>query len=1763
MRKNKILEKLLAIILIFTLTSANFAFVTKSFASSLAETIFGVKSDTGHKNVEFEAYFGTEEEKETSVISDVNNGELAISMDLNVKDSGYLKNAKIEIAETAEGNGLNFELAGNEAKVEQEFVSEENSNSLLDSMVSATEENEESSDLMDAMVSEEFSNPLFDTFSGESEQVNESVEPETEEQPVLPEGVQSIEDNVVNLYQISSNSELKIDLPIKYKNESFVNEKKFSNDCLVKFSGIYVDDDGEENEVSREYTLRVSWKDEREVRVESSIEKYIDYEKGVIVQTSVKVDNSSSRNTLPVKESNVIIDVPEFLNVRPSNVTVVANSTMGTNGQTPETITFNENNWYYNQDENKLVINVSNQKQLVTVNEYEDEYLKEADKEVVEEERFYNGTGIDEYLITYTYNDVDAGEGPTTVYSNVEARMTTFSGVEQDEFINIVTNNNNYEFSLEGQTGDIVSLYIETETGEVSKAYAYANYNNSEKYEVELKSNTIVNVSYPDIINGLNVEDVENAYIDKEGNRIPTDDLYYKQISIAKEGFTKILGEEGSIRILDVNGNELATINNETEVNESGFIVVGFGERYSRLSYEISKPVAEGNLIINNVKAMKNSTIDKATLANVASLNTASVIRADYNYVENRVDVASKESNVNLKDTTSKVNLVLDRDNLSTLAVNSDVEMRLELNNAMDTSDVFGHSVYEVTLPESIETVEVTNVSMLYGEGLEISSAELIDGRIIRITVDGVQEGINSGVLTNGTNIVINANLKVNLFTPAKSESIKLNYTNNEATGYSDNGTTETAITYSAPTGLVAVNSIFNYDNVGTTLTSVRQGEKEDIIDIYAEAKTATMEVVVMNNNGNKVSNLAVLGRIPFKGVKDIATQDDLGTTLDTKLVSGIISDEHNKTEFKVYYSENGEATKDLDNQENGWVLEPESLENMKSYLIVPVDDKYEMEDAEVLRFTYNYEIPANLTHNEKFVGTFLAYYTNNSDVAVTDEETVPDKVALTTGAGPEVTVEASVNRETVKEFEEIQINLVAKNTGSDRADNVVIELPLPNEVEYVSHETKNENAEVNVENNVLKVAVPSLEREETVEATVALKVKEAPKDGKLNFTAKATAKDLGTAVEAQVQTVNVTSAEFEITETDRSDIDEEVVYIAGRELKLSIKVKNLTRDTLKNVIVEKVLPQEFTFEKAYVLGYEADGVTSYEEIQGTYDESSRKVTLKIDELEGRRSKQLYVIAKTNGLSDDSTKKTVGTTTTVKADGTDIYESNELLLNIASPVLVVSQTTDKADTYIKEGDAVTYTFTVRNDGDAIAKDVVLTDQIPEGLKVQKVSYIANGIPVDRKVSSSSEAVVRTDIEPGKELVANVKMLASSLNGAEEKTVTNYATLSSSTMEETSTNSITHIIESNEEYKNILASGQTTATTTPNQATQSNIDKTYKITGIAWLDSNENGTRDDGEELLSGISAKLVNSETGVIQKSATTDSLGAYSFAGISNGNYLIIFDYDTVKYTVTAYNKDGVATGVNSDALTTKVEQDGRSRNAAITDVITISNGSVSNIDIGLVLADTFDLKLDKTVSKVTIQDGANRTTHSEFDNVKLAKSEIASKYVSGSIAYIEYTMTVSNVGDVAGYAKKIIDYVPEGMTFNSSLKDNQGWYTGTDGNLYYTGLSETELKSNESKTIKLVLTKQMTEDNTGLVHNIAEIYEDYNIYGISDCNSTPGNKAQKENDLSFADTAILIKTGEVFIYTSVIITTILLGSIVIFIAYNKIVLSKRKGGV
>ena len=89
-------------------------------------------------------------------------------------------------------------------------------------------------------------------------------------------------------------------------------------------------------------------------------------------------------------------------------------------------------------------------------------------------------------------------------------------------------------------------------------------------------------------------------------------------------------------------------------------------------------------------------------------------------------------------------------------------------------------------------------------------------------------------------------------------------------------------------------------------------------------------------------------------------------------------------------------------------------------------------------------------------------------------------------------------------------------------------------------------------------------------------------------------------------------------------------------------------------------------------------------------------------------------------------------------------------------------------------------------------------------------------------------------------------------------------------------------------------------------------------------------------------------------------------------------------------------------------IEIDGKTKNVAITDVIAINNGSMSGIDIGLMLADSFDLQLEKTVSKITVQTSKGTSTET-FDNLRLAKTEIASKYVSGATVLVEFSVPPS----------------------------------------------------------------------------------------------------------------------------------------------------------
>lgn len=335
-----------------------------------------------------------------------------------------------------------------------------------------------------------------------------------------------------------------------------------------------------------------------------------------------------------------------------------------------------------------------------------------------------------------------------------------------------------------------------------------------------------------------------------------------------------------------------------------------------------------------------------------------------------------------------------------------------------------------------------------------------------------------------------------------------------------------------------------------------------------------------------------------------------------------------------------------------------------------------------------------------------------------------------------------------------------------------------------------------------------------------------------------------------------------------------------------------------------------------------------------------------------------------------------------------------------------------------------------------------------------------------------------------------------------------------------------------------------------------IEKTYSISGTAWFDENEDGIKDEKEKLLKGILVKIKQINQNNVaeylkdaegnQVTVITDNQGKYEFKDLKSGKYIVEFEYNTKTYTLTPVtNKDSVPTApTTSEGTTVK------------TDTLNLIGQNIENINIGLVLNKKFDLELNKYITKITVKNNSG-TTEYNYNNEQLAKVEIKAKQMASSTVLVEYVIEVKNNGAVPGTASVIVDYLPKGLKFSSEMNTN--WYQGTDGNIYTEELKEVMLEPGETKQVKLILTKAMTENNTGTFTNGAEIYEDKNDFGLVDTNSTPANQEQKENDYSTAELIISTATGSSVMYIGIIIASMLILGGGIYLINKKVIYKKN----
>ena len=565
---------------------------------------------------------------------------------------------------------------------------------------------------------------------------------------------------------------------------------------------------------------------------------------------------------------------------------------------------------------------------------------------------------------------------------------------------------------------------------------------------------------------------------------------------------------------------------------------------------------------------------------------------------------------------------------------------------------------------------------------------------------------------------------------------------------------------------------------------------------------------------------------------------------------------------------------------------------------------------------------------------------------------------------------------------------------------------------------------------------------------------------------------------------------------------------------KFKINIENLTEEDMSNVTLDVKLPM--VFKQIY----------SVEEFEGSsWDQKTNILHIPNITIEKKSIKTILI----NIVPEDFEKTVETITATVLYEDKTIELSDSIEL-IAPATIKATLTSNKEGVTLKPNEEIIYTVNLKNESSEFASVNVKFPSITQ-FDITKIEYKNKTTGQTKYISGASILGEITSIYLNGEDEAEIKLYCIAKELENDSTQVVYASITGRQIVDTETNKLTNKISK----KTQTIPDNPDKPDKPDQPDKPDkpdkpdepvvVKNNNTVKGTAWLDKNQDGRRDNDEILLKDIQAVLIDSKTSEEVAKTVTDAKGQYEFTKVKDGSYIVEFRYNTDTFTVTDYKKQGVDEELNSDVIRTT--QNGET--VAKTEVVELSGEKVAIFDAGFVVNKKFDMWLNKGITKVTVRNDSGTESYS-FNSADLAKVEIKDKYVKGSIILVEYEISITNVGELEGFTKKIADNMPEGMTFNSEL--NSAWYEGTDGKLYCNSMADKELAPGETAIVKLILTKEMKDDKVGTILNKANIEEVYNEYLINDTN--------KENDSSEASLIVSIKTGQAESYMWLVIVVI-----------------------
>ena len=1711
---SKLFEKIIALIMVIILMSANL-FIIGEFTIAHAlnnEELNEQTSKTNQKNVEFNSYFYGEIHNQTF---DIGSEDAKIYLKFKVSNAGYIDNGT-----TVEFQNANFKIKDG---ITSEYI----------------------------------------------------------------KSVDSTNNKIV-LNKINNGSDITIEVPIEILEGDNVSLDYFSKETTTKLLGTYVDGEGERKSLEKEVVNKLSWKGTAEAELNVEAIKYIPYnieenvttnenanqgaeastnqstnqsttpEVGVDlgagentetttqaseeesesldenfgVMVQVKVNSNVKDSSLPIKNTMIEVTAPEINNAKPTSVTVIANKTEATNGKA-DGVEFTNSNYSYNIETGKVTINTANLQDSIS----------------------WKKNVTDEYLVTYIFEGKEIYD--YVVKNGIDSNIIATSNLSvYNNEETTVTNQIAYELKYTEPVGEMTDFEM-VATNDISKGYVYANYEAKNKQETEYYTDYIATIYSAKLTTSLEFEQEYDKFLTEEERQAyttidETNYAYNKRIEISQAIFNKILGEDGEITVKSSDGKELGKINKESTVENGIYSLDIEANNNNKLIITTTAPITEGQFELRIVKALKGKIdYSKTQMQSFVKIREEVVGKSNTTTQEVQTETL-------LKEPETKVELQISKPNLTTVLTNENVEIRAVLDTSSIYNGLFKDPTLKIKLPSNIKRVNLKGTNILLGNGLEIKKAELVaeNGQAVIIAeLEGNQTEYAINAEYKGAIIVFNTDLTTDTLTPSGTDKITMEYTNENEVATKTEGTVSADISYVAPSGVVTANGVSNYKDGAEDVLSISEEPITLPIDTYSGERTTTIEGTVINNYNNDISKISILGRIPAQGNTQIDTNNDLGSTFSMPLATQIQVEGVDNSNYTVYYSDNANATKDLQDSNNGWSTTART--SSKSYLIVFNDD-YKMESGTKMDISYDMVLPENLTPDNDTYTMYKVYYTNDSDIGSMVESKASSVIGFSTGEGPEAEITLSTATDAVRGGQIVEMTATIKNTGDTDIENAKLKVVAPEGTVHTELPI-GERAYVDSDNSEKIIDVGTIKAGETATARYELRVNNvihfedfAMGSSEIENTASLIADNLTGEIQATPYTIHVTEGDLEILNIPNADADE--VLRKGRIVEYAISVENISRSKdLSNITLNLSFPDGIEIKEASYTNSNGESTTDGVTING------QNISMNIGTLgsfgsDFKTSTQASIKFEVIDFKGDLTSIITAT-----ADGMETHYSNVRRYTTEKIDLSIVQE-ELSNIYIKEGTEYSYHFRITNNSETASMTNKMKMTLPDGLTLVEAIY-TSGENTGKTTNSSNRTftVDIPEIAGGATADVEVKVRADLLPDENDKEVKTSATIEAFGVEAVASNEVTAIIEydPNANHSQGGNDGSGSGTNKPNR---------YKITGTAWVDADGDGERDSSEQKVSDMQVILLNKDTSEIikdpdsgeQKRTTTSDNGTYTFSNLPNGEYVVVFVYDSSNYSLTEYRKEDVNERFNSDAIDVNITIDGERRLAGMTDVLTVDGENVRDIDIGIYTATKFDLRLDKYVNKITLTTPTIGTRVDEYErNTTLGKVEVLERNVGQSSAVIEYKIVVTNEGSVPGYASKIVDYLPDKVNFSTEL--NPDWYLSDNGNIYNSTLSDEIINPGESKELTLVISINITEDMLDILENNAEIYESYNEMGLEDIDSTVNNNNSEEDDMGKAEVIVGIVTGAAIMYTAITLVVVTMLGFGIY-GIKKYILNKKK---